>query len=143
MTTQPGECARSAESCGAGVWACAVSAAINNVASANERATIRDSLMDERMEFLDGFDLLMENASHSKRIYGDTNLRSRWGTAVRWGHNCSGREQKPESALQSRARLSGLRPTGGRWSKNGVAGFLAGKIAAILWRPDLTISLLR
>jgi hypothetical protein len=44
--------------------------------------------MDERMEFLDDFDLLMENASHSKRIYGDTDLRSRWG------HNCSGREQK-------------------------------------------------
>src|SRR5215469_5984780 len=87
MTTHPGECARSAESCGAGVWACAVSA-IKNATSAKERATISDSLMDERMEFLDGFDLLMENASHSKRIYGDTNLRSRWG------HNCSGREQK-------------------------------------------------
>src|SRR5215467_12066468 len=84
MTTHPGECARSAESCGAGVWACAVSAAIKNVASAKKRATISDSLMDERMEFLDDFDLLMENASHSKRIYGDTDLRSRWGTQLLW-----------------------------------------------------------
>src|SRR5215467_10471201 len=80
MTTHPGECARSAESCGAGVWACAVSAAIKNVASAKERATTSDSLMDERMEFLDGFDLLMENASHSYGIqYADTKKRSRVG----------------------------------------------------------------
>ncbi|HEV8492108.1 MAG TPA: hypothetical protein VGR76_07545 [Candidatus Angelobacter sp.] len=36
--------------------------------------------MDERTEFLDDFDLLMENASHSYEIqYGDTKKRSRWG----------------------------------------------------------------
>ena len=53
-----------------------------------------DSLMDERMEFLDDFDLLMENASHSYEIqYGDTKAQP-------VGDNCSGREQKPESALQ-------------------------------------------
>src|SRR4249919_3100624 len=106
MTTHPAECDRSAESCGAGVWAAAVSAAIKNVANAKERATISDSLMDETMEFLDVFDLLMENASHSDGIYGDTNLRSRWGD------NCSGRKQKSESAIPG-SRLAGLRPTGG------------------------------
>jgi hypothetical protein len=63
-----------------------VSAAIRNVASAKERATISDSLMDERMEFLDDFDLLMENASHS---YGIQLWRYQKaqpvGTAVRLG----------------------------------------------------------
>src|SRR6266853_2455660 len=85
MTTQPGECERSAESCGAGACACPLSAAIKNVASAKERATISGSLMDERMEFLDDFDLLMENASHSHEFMGIRNLLSRWGTAVRVG----------------------------------------------------------
>jgi hypothetical protein len=37
-------------------------------------------LEDHAMENV--FDLLMENASHSDGIYGDTNLRSRWGTTA-------------------------------------------------------------
>jgi hypothetical protein len=84
--------------------------------------------MDERTKFLYGdFDLLIENASHSDEFMGIRKFAQPVGTAVRWGHNCSGREQKPESTLQSWARLSGLRPTGDRLSKNGVAEFLAGK----------------
>src|SRR6478609_9637954 len=103
MTTHPGAAEeRPAEAGPVDLFgcSCAVSAVIKNVASAKERATISDSLMDERMEFLDDFDLLMENASHSKRIYGDT-------TAL-------AANRSKESALQSWARLSGLRPTGGR-----------------------------
>jgi len=46
------------------------------------------------------FDLLMENASHSLKILGDSNLRSRWGNGCSvGGHNCSGREQKSESTI--------------------------------------------
>jgi len=56
--------------------------------------------MDERMEFLDDFDLLMENASHL-RIHGDTKFAQPVGDGCSgWGHNCSGREQQPESAIQ-------------------------------------------
>jgi hypothetical protein len=44
--------------------------------------------MDERTEFLDDFDLLMENASHSNESMG---IRI---CAAGGGHNCFGREQK-------------------------------------------------
>ena len=73
MTTHPGAAEeRPAEAGPVDLFgcSCAVSAVIKNVASAKERATISDSLMDERMEFLDDFDLLMENASHSNESMG-------------------------------------------------------------------------
>jgi hypothetical protein len=40
----------------------------------------------------------MENASHSDEFWG-YEFAQPVGTAVRWGHNCSGREQKSESVL--------------------------------------------
>src|SRR5882757_848566 len=116
MTTQPGACDRSAESWGVGVWAatgkgCESVSKIRKTRLLTTETRSRGEqrgmysaaalgcgrtdcplvswfgLEDHTME--NSCDLLMENASHSGRIYGDTNLRSRWGTAVRWGHNCT------------------------------------------------------
>ncbi|HKV91593.1 MAG TPA: hypothetical protein VJW20_03480 [Candidatus Angelobacter sp.] len=70
-------------------------------------------------------DLLIENASHSFEI-------QKWGvpTRSRWGIGYFGvSEQKVrESESMPGHWLSCLRPTGGRYVKNEVAGFLAGKI---------------
>jgi hypothetical protein len=80
-----------------------VSATIKNVASAKERATISDSLMDERMEFLDDFDLLMENASHSNESMG-IRIAQPVGTQLLWPRT------EAKKALQSWARLSAFGP---------------------------------
>src|SRR6476619_2481120 len=104
MTTQPGECERSAESCGAGVCAAAQSNEHAKKATLTAEARRRGELSmwstaalgcgagdcgliscfgleDHAME--NDFDLLMENASHSYKIqYGDTKKRSRWGTTA-------------------------------------------------------------
>src|SRR5579859_4947504 len=119
MTTQPGECERSAESCDAGAWAAAGSPR-EMIKTARKTTPTTEArrhgglgmwstavlgcgaedcglascfgLKDDVME--NDFDLLMENASHSVEFMEIRNLLSRWGTAVRgWGHNCSGREQ--------------------------------------------------
>src|SRR5437868_3761395 len=130
MTTHPGECERSAESCGAGV--CAAAGNREHASRAKPTTETRRhgeksgmwstaalgcglvdcqlvscfGLNDHVME--NDFDLLMENASHSDESIGDTNLRSRWGTTAL----AANRSQK--ARFNSWARLSGLRPTGGR-----------------------------
>jgi hypothetical protein len=49
------------------------------------------------------------------------------GTAVRWGHNCSGREQKSESAIEYPGQdFPAFGPLVVALDKNETAGFLAG-----------------
>src|SRR6478609_1045302 len=129
MTTHPGECERSAESCGAGVWAAAQSNEHAKKATLTAEARRRGELSmwstaalgcgagdcglvssfgleDHAME--NDFDLLMENASHSDESMG-TRICAAGGDTIALAANRS-----KESALQSWARLSRLRPTGGR-----------------------------
>src|SRR5882762_1398311 len=124
MTTQPGECERSAESCGAG--ACAAADNMNSMIRKTRPLTTEArrnggesgmwstaalgcglvncqlvscfGLNDHVME--NDFDLLMENASHSHEFMGYEICSAGGERLFGWGHNCSGREQKPESAIQ-------------------------------------------
>src|SRR6478672_11301643 len=90
-------------------------------------------LEDHAME--NDFDLLMENASHSDESWG-------YEFAQPVGDGCSVGTQLlwPRTEVRKRVSvpgqvLSGLRPTGGRYSKNEVAGFLAGKIVQLAAFP--------
>src|SRR5579859_545698 len=143
MTTQPGECERSAESWGAGVWAAAGNS--RHASSAKPTTEARrhgenwlgtakalPRINAEERGFSDGciraracvapfasevksdFDLLMENASHSDESMG---IR----ICAAGGDGCSVGTQTALAANRSQkarfntwARLSGLGPTGGR-----------------------------
>jgi hypothetical protein len=78
----------------------------------------------------------MEDSSHSVEFIKDKKLLSQSGMAVRGGHNCSGREQTPESGIQipglafwpsARLMMAGV--------KNGGAGFVAEKILCLSGFP--------
>src|SRR6476646_86188 len=121
MTTHPGECERSAESCGAGVWAAAQSNEHAKKATLTAEARRRGELSmwstaalgcgagdcglvssfgleDHAME--NDFDLLMENASHSYEIQYGVQKSAAGGDTIALAANRS-----KESALQSWARL--------------------------------------
>src|SRR5258708_36155060 len=115
MTTQPVECDASAASWGAEVWAVADSA--NSIKRAGANSDLLRMNADERGlcgDDKDDFDLLMENASHFRRILGIRICAAGGdgcsvGTQLLWPRT----EVRKRAAIPSQL-LSGLRPTGGR-----------------------------